>query len=101
MGVLFSDGTRVHARAAESDLRTPLDRASDDAFEVLVAVWCLLPGEPAADRVAEDADLFAVALGERVCEPEAVVGALGPVRGVVEDDECLHLDQTLACAGST
>jgi hypothetical protein len=43
----------------------------------------------------EDPHLFAVALGECVREPESVVGALGAVGRVVEDDERLHAEIVL------
>jgi hypothetical protein len=39
----------------------------------------------------EDVQFFAVPLGERVREPQSVVGAFGSAGGVVEDDECLHV----------
>jgi len=72
--LLFSDGARVDAGAAESDPRTSLDRDREHTLEVVAAVGRLLPGERAGDGVAEeeDAHLFALAVGERVRESEPV-----------------------------
>ena len=82
------------------DLGAAPDGCGEHAFEVVVAVGCLLAGERAGDGVGEQEDphLLAFALGERVREAQPVVGAFRPVGGVVEDDECLHLASNVPVA---
>ena len=77
----------------QSHLGAALDGCAEHAFEVVVAVGCLLAGQRTRDGVGEqeDAHVFAFALGERVRQAQAVVRAFRPVSGIVEDDECLHL----------
>jgi hypothetical protein len=63
--LFFADGAGGHAAAAEADLCAASDRGGEH--------------------------FLAVALGERVGEPQPVVGAFGSVCGVIEEDEGLHV----------
>jgi len=64
--LVVADAARVHTAAAERDLGAATDCRGEHAFEVVVAVGGLLPGERAGDGVGEQEDphLFAVAFGE-------------------------------------
>lgn len=83
--LVLADRAGAHTRAAEPEFRAMLDGVDEQLVEVVAAAWRVLTAERARDGVGEQEDtyLFARAPDERVCEPQAVVGALASVCGVV------------------
>jgi hypothetical protein len=76
----------------ETDLSAVPGGRREEPLQVVVAVRRPLAGHRAPHRIGhqEDPDLLALALRERVREPQAVVRALRPIRRVVEHKERLH-----------
>src|SRR5581483_5582147 len=86
------DPARVEAAPANSDECVKLRDRAEHRLDVVVARGNLLAALRCGDGVAdqEDLELHVGLAGERPGEPEAVVGALAAVGGVVQDDERLH-----------
>ena len=91
-------------RASMHDPQTPTraavaDHSVEHRLDVVVARRHLLAGLGRRHGVAdqEDPDLSLRLVDARACEPQAVVGPLGAVRGIVEHEEQLQDFTSRAC----
>lgn len=87
-----SNSTRIHTRAAESDLGTVSRGRGEHSAEVVVAVWQLLVCDGATHRIAKakDLDFNSLTFGQAARKSYAVVGAFRAVCGSLQYDEDLH-----------
>ena len=89
VGKLFcADAARVHARAADAHFATTAGDYAEHHFNVVVALWHLLPAFCARRCIADQkhAHLLAFALCDLAGQPQAVVAALRAVGRIVQDD---------------